>query len=87
MKKWDIWMEGYRATGEHGTAQLIGEGYGETFDEAVEDYMAKNPDSKVSRNSEKSYWSKEAYENRKSNWNIWACNLFDNEEDARKAFG
>lgn len=31
--------------------------------------------------------SEDAYKNRRSSWNIWACNLFDNEADARKSFG
>lgn len=33
------------------------------------------------------YVSDSAYQSRRSNWNIWACDLFDNETDARKSFG
>ena len=80
-------MEGYAATGESGPAQLVGEGQGETFDEAVKDYMSKNPDHGISENGPERYRSEEAYKNRRSNWNIWACSLFDNESDARKSFG
>lgn len=70
----DIWMEGYRATGEHGTAQLIGRGNGNTFEEVIQDYMRKDPEHGIRRTQNGGYA-------------IWACELFDNEEDARKAFG
>lgn len=85
--KYEIWMEGYMATGESGDAQKIGEGEGNTFDEAVKDYMNKNPKHGIEENGRGRYSSDEYYKNRKSNWNIWACNLFDNETDARKSFG
>lgn len=34
MKEWEIWSEGYAATGEHGRAFLHGTAWGESFDEA-----------------------------------------------------
>lgn len=86
-QEFEIWMEGYSATGEHGPAQLIGKGFGNTFDEAVKDYMSKDPKHGISENERDRYTTEQAYQNRPSNWNIWACNLFDNESDARKAFG
>lgn len=87
MKEFEIWMEGYSATGESGTAQMIGKGVGETFDDAVKDYMSKNLNHGIRPNTRDRYMTEEYYNNRRSNWNIWACNLFDNEEDARKSFG
>ncbi len=83
----EIWVEGYAATGEHGTAQMIGTGTGDTFDEAVQDYMKWNPKHGIKENGRGRYVSDEAYKNRRSNWNIWGCNLYDNEADARKSFG
>lgn len=74
VREFEIWMEGYTATGEHETAQMIGKGTGSTFDEAVKDYMSKNPKNGIE-------------ENGRSSWSIWACSLFDNEADARKSFG
>ncbi len=85
--KYEIWMEGYAATGESSGAQLIGDGEGNTFDEAVKDYMSKNPEHGIKPNERNGYISEEAYTHRRSNWNIWACSLFDNEADARKSFG
>ena len=88
MRTFEIWMEGYIATGESSGANLIGTGEGETFDDAVKDYMFNNPvDHGIAINERNRYISDEAYKNRRSNWNIWACSLFDNETDARKAFG
>ena len=87
MKIFEIWMEGYSATGERGVAQMIGKGEGETFDDAVKDYMSKNPKHGIEENKRTSYRTQEYYDNRDSNWNIWACNLYDNHADAAKAFG
>ena len=86
-KEFEIWMEGYAATGERSDAQIVGKGYGETFDDAVKDYMAKTPNHGIEVNERNRYRTEEAYKNRRSNWNIWACSLFDNEIDARKSFG
>lgn len=35
METYNIWMEGYVATGEHGTHSLLGTSKGNTFKEAV----------------------------------------------------
>lgn len=89
MKIFEIWMEGYAATGESGTAQCLGEFEGETFDDAVEAYNRSVSDdgNKAKRNMRSKYISDEAYEDRYSDWSIWACNLYNHEADARKAFG
>ena len=87
MKEFEIWVEGYAATGEYGTAQMIGKGFGETFDDAVRDYMSKNTNNGIEVNDRDRYINEESYQKRRSNWNIWACSLFDNETDARKSFG
>jgi hypothetical protein len=76
MKLFEIWMEGYSATGQHEKAQLIGTGLGITFDDAIRDYMAKTPNHGIEKSN-----------GPRSNWSIWACDLFNNEKDARKSFG
>ena len=76
MKKWEIWMEGNGAQGNAGPAQLIGRHLAETFDKAVRQYAKENPDTTID-------WDRFG----KGRHAIWACELFDNEEDARKAFG
>lgn len=87
MKRFDIWMEGYAATGQSSGAQRVGYGQGKNFDEAVKDYMANTPKHGIEENSRKRYRSDEHYKKRDSNWNIWACDLYDNHADAAKAFG
>jgi len=86
-KEFDIWMEGYAVNEDHGIARRIGRGFGNTFDEAIKDYISKNPNHGIKENKRNRYISSKCYQNRRSNWNIWACNLFDNETDARKLCG
>ena len=86
MKEWEIWSEGYAATGEHSGAHFHGKFPGETFDDAVE-YANKHHKLGAERNGRDRYINDNYYAQRRSNWNIWACNLFDNESDARKSFG
>lgn len=93
-KEWDIWCEGYQATGEYSTANFEGKFVGDNFDEAVENYLSSKertdfPDIR------KYYTKTERYGERNSDgvmpkitWHsIWACRLYDNETDARKGFG
>lgn len=51
MKEWEIWAEGYRATGEHSKAVFIGIAWADTFDEACENFTEpadqKDRDGKV----------------------------------------
>lgn len=74
MKKFKIWMEGYAATGESGSAHYIGSAEGETFEEACKNYRDKEG-KPLGLDKHYHYPS------------IWACRLFDNEQDARKSFG
>ncbi len=87
----DIWVEGYSATGEHSDAQLLTKDIGKieanTFDEAIEKYMKLVPNHGINKETRNGYISDEAFKNRRSNWNIWACKLFPDEETARKSFG
>lgn len=87
MKNFEIWMEGFEATGQSGCAQKLGNAKGDTFDDAVRDYMERTPGHLIEAYTRDSFRSDEAYENRRSNWKVWGCALFDNEADARKAFG
>lgn len=80
--EYQIWMEGYAATGERSDAQYIGKSQGETFEEAVLNYRDQegNP-IKIDRNQD---GTPRIFGGHLC---IWACRLFDNEEDARKSFG
>lgn len=73
--KYQIWSEGYAATGEYSNAQYHGTSEGDTFKEAV-DNLLKTWDQKevgIYYNPDKLTY--------------WGCRFFDNETDARKSFG
>lgn len=79
MTKYQIWCEGYAATGEHGDASLIGEAEGASFDEAVDAFIAQHKDKYPDRaHCWTGHGSGAAY---------WACRVFDTEAGARKSFG
>lgn len=75
MKTIDIWMEGFAATGQHQKASKIGTYKAQDFDGAVKQYMKQHPD--------RVQWDRYG----PGKHAIWACRLFDNEKQARKAFG
>ncbi len=74
MKIWEVWLEGYRATGEYGEATLHGKFEAETFLEACEKWVNTLPEK------EREYFHKERL-------SFWACRFFDNETDARRFCG
>ena len=74
MKEFEIWIEGYSATGESAPAMFIGKCVASTFKEACETFIddkGQNLPLDVNRQHP----------------SIWCCRLFDNEQDARKSFG
>lgn len=73
MKKFQIWSEGFETNGNSAQACFHGEGKGETFREACENFADMHPEfAKYFNPHHMAYWG---------------CALFDNEEDARKSFG
>ena len=71
--KYDVWIEGYAATGERGTAQKLAEGVkADSFKQACEFYADQFIEGGCYDPGRNTYWG---------------CRLFDNEEDARKSFG
>lgn len=103
MREYEIWSEGYAATGEHSPAHFHGKSFGNTFEEAIENFRhpediiaAYNGEVIVKKGSPLSYEKTERYvEDKKSPlgmklktvYTTWACRYFDNEKDARKSFG
>ena len=73
MKIYSIWSEGFQATGESGTATLLGTKVADTFREAC-DLLAEEDASF------KSYYNPQSM-------TYWGCRLFDNEMAARRSFG
>jgi len=75
MEEYEVWMEGFSATGERSGAQFQGKIKSESFAGACEKLVGKQLD----KNTDGSY--------RYGIPSIWGCRLFDNEKDARKSFG
>lgn len=72
---YEVWIQGYAATGDAGKAQLVGSTNAASFQEAC-DKVCNTPGFKDK-------WG--AYDSKKLT--VWGCKLFDNATDARKAFG
>lgn len=75
MKVYQIWVEGFQVTGQHQTAQFIGESKGEDFYDACKKFKYPDDGDFLNLDKNKDYPA------------IWACQLYDNEADARKGFG
>lgn len=72
-KKFEIWSEGFAATGEKGTACFHGVGEGVNFRDAVMNYSYWHPDFR-------SYFDAERL-------TYWGCKLYASETTARASFG
>lgn len=86
MKEYEIWQEGFMVQGGSCKAFLLTTIKAESFDDAVKIYAEKNP-GQVEKITRERYHTDEDFNNRRSNWMIWGCQLFDNEQDARKSWG
>lgn len=78
MPLFEVWSEGYMATGEQGIATFRGKAEAETFNEAC----IKVVGDKLDKDSQGDY-----IYGLGNKYSIWGCRLFDNETDARKSFG
>ena len=73
--EYEVWTEGYAATGERGVAIFHGKFKGNSFKEAVIEFR----DSLTNKHSISCINIEQM--------TFWACRFFDNEADARKSFG
>lgn len=79
-KIWEVWAEGYSATGEHGTAVYVGRKWAVTFNRACELLHIEKGGSKA--------WGEFTPERPDGRPPMfWGCRLYDNEVDARRLFG
>lgn len=70
-KEFEIWTEGYRATGESSDATFHGKVKAADFVSACQELFKGSKDFYVQNGVPK----------------LWGCGCFDNEVDARKSFG
>lgn len=75
----NIWVEGYAATGESGKAQQVNEDpiLAENFQAAVALYV------ETLSAKDRAYWE----QNARGQWSQWGCDAYPDEDSARKAFG
>lgn len=78
-REFEVWMEGFQMTGQSQDAQRLAVVKAVDFDEAVKLYITSLDPSK-DRGSI-------PYQQPNGDWCVFACKLYDNEADARKAFG
>lgn len=71
-RAFDIWCEGYSATGEHAPAWLLGAAVAETFADACRKWAQQCEAPHLFDPEALTYCG---------------CRLFDNEADARRSFG
>lgn len=74
MKTFEVWAEGYRATGDREFHRLMGKVEAETFKEACDIVFSKGDK-----------YFRECYNPERLSH--WGCRLFDNANDAAEAFG
>lgn len=82
-KQFTVWSEGYAATGEHGTATMMGTSSGLDFKDACVKLFKQLAEERPTEKERKEY--ERLFDPEKLTF--WACKLFDNEEEARKSFG
>ena len=80
---YQVWLEGYAATGESGTAQLLGVAHAENFIEAAK----KTWRERCIKGGHDEKYADNYFSIRDGIPSIWGCACFDNEADARKRFG
>jgi len=71
-RKYEVWLEGFAATGEHGRARFVTSTYAYSFAEAC--------DAAVEALGDDSHYNRERL-------TYWGCRFFEDEAGARRAFG
>lgn len=73
MRDFDIWCEGYVATGQSSGAMLLGHAKGEDLKQACINFAKQDKEFA-------GYFSEDRM-------TYWGCRIFDNGSDARRSFG
>jgi len=90
LKEYEVWSEGYMATGESGNAYLVGKCFARNFAQACDIVMCKNRLEWINRVNDPTY----SKYNPPQKWSYdpqkltdWACALYWSKELAIKSFG
>lgn len=88
LKEFEIWSEGYAATGESEQAVFYGVHKGRNFQDACMRYfLLAELNQREWHDANDSYYDTSRFDYNGNSNSIWACKLYDNEADARKNFG
>lgn len=68
----NVWLEGYAATGERGGATFCGEIVGTSFEDACRRWAMRSSNPECYNEERNTYWG---------------CRFYGNEADARRSFG
>lgn len=80
MREFEVWTEGYAATGQSGKAIFHGKVMAKNFDEACIKLLGR---SLAKDDSQPDGYRR----NSKGNMCVWICGCYDNEAEARASFG
>jgi hypothetical protein len=90
LHEYEVWMEGYAATGERSDATLLGKTFARNFAQACDIIMCKSHLEDISECNNPNYTQycpprKWDYDTNKLS--VWGCGLYWSEKLARKSFG
>lgn len=88
LHEYDIWVEGYAATGQSSDATYLGKHKGRNFQDACMRYFMKSHlDSYEEDDKNDTYYNTKRWDYDPYRNTYWACGLYETEEEARKSFG
>lgn len=88
LTRFEVWAEGWSATGGSSPAHLVATVNAQTFREACYIAMCEQYLSGIAeRRKDDQYYNPDRFDYNFSNLTIWGCRLFDNQADASKSFG
>ena len=88
LKTYEIWIEGFAATGQAQDASCLGKHKGRNFQDACMRYwLKKEIEARKASDRSNTYYSTKRWDYDPYSNTYWACRMFDNEEEARKSFG
>jgi len=90
LKEYEVWSEGFSATGQSAEATLVGKAFARNFAQACDIVMCKSHLAwieKVNSPDYKEYCSPRKWDYDPHRLTDWGCALYWSEELARKSFG
>lgn len=90
LKEYEVWMEGYSATGERASACFIGKVKARNFAQACHILMCKQKLESIEEEndpSNKSYVTPGRWDYEPNRLSVWGCKMYWSKELASKSFG